>query len=93
MKSSVLIAFDIFSLKIYNLCYHFAMNPIFTKRLKKLRQDNKLNQRQLAKEIQVSQVAICLWERGERTPDIISLAKLCDFFDVSADYLLGRADF
>ena len=74
-------------------CYIIKkMNIIFIQRLIKLRKQEKLNQRQLAKAIGVNQSAISLWERGARTPDIDTLLKIADFFKVSTDYLLGKQD-
>ena len=32
------------------------------------------------------------YEWGDREPSLDVLKKLCDFFDVSADYLIGRSD-
>ena len=48
--------------------------------------------RDLAKAIDVSFSTISRWENGEITPTITYLILLCDYFDVSADYLLGRID-
>ncbi len=69
------------------------MNDMIGKRLKELRNEAGLTQTKVAKAIGVSEPTISLWERGERTPNIEMLSKLCDFYDVSADYLLGRVDF
>ena len=30
------------------------------------------------------------WERGEREPDISTLCKLAEYFNVTVDYLIGR---
>lgn len=68
------------------------MNKIFVERLIELRVQKDLNQRELAKIIDVTQAGVSRWERGERTPDIVMLEKLAKFFDVSADYLLGLTD-
>jgi transcriptional regulator with XRE-family HTH domain len=66
---------------------------IFSERLKELRVQKGLSQREMAKIFNISQVSYCKWEQGKTQTDFETLAKLCDFFDVSADYLLGRADF
>lgn len=59
-------------------------------RLKELRQENGLSQSVLAQKIGVSQKAIDYWERGVNEPKATYIVKLADFFDVSADYILGR---
>lgn len=40
----------------------------------------------------VSQVAWTYWETGKREPNISTLIKICEYFNVSADYLLGLSD-
>lgn len=64
----------------------------FAKRLKELRIEKGLSLEQLAKEINVSDVAIGRWERKLRIPNIEVLIALAQFFNVSADYLLGLTD-
>lgn len=60
------------------------------KRIKELRQDRGLTQKQLADILFVSQDTISLWELGKLLPSITNLIAICDFFKVSADDLLGR---
>lgn len=64
----------------------------FTKNLSDLRKEKRLNQKDLAVIINVSQSTICHWEKGDQEPSIDCLNKLADFFGVSVDYLLGRSD-
>lgn len=59
-------------------------------RLKKLRNEKKLTQKQLAEKINVTHVSISGYESGNRSPDTDTLKRLADFFGVSTDYLLGR---
>ena len=59
--------------------------------IKELRLDKNLSQDGLAKIIGVSQKAIDYWERGVNEPKASYIIKLADFFEVSADYLLGRS--
>ncbi len=60
--------------------------------IKELRLDKGLSQTKLAEMIGVSQKAIDYWERGINEPKAGYIVKLADCFDVSCDYLLGRAD-
>ncbi|MGE7132613.1 helix-turn-helix domain-containing protein [Lysinibacillus xylanilyticus] len=62
------------------------------KRLKLLRAEKKITQEELGKVVNVTKVSISGYENGNRTPDTETLQALADFFNVSTDYLLGRAD-
>lgn len=47
-----------------------------------------LTQKQLAEIIGSAQSAVYYWESNKQEPSISSLKKLCEFFEVSADYML-----
>ena len=64
----------------------------FGDRLRYLRQQNKVKQSDIAKLIGVSERALRFYENGDREPNIDQLIKLADYFSVSVDYLVGRAD-
>lgn len=64
----------------------------FYKKLKELREENSLLQKQLANELGVSQVTIARWETGNREPSFDMLIKIAKYFGVSTDYLLGLED-
>ncbi len=68
------------------------MNKIFCERLKILRIEKKLSQPKLAQLIGISKGMVSFWENGINEPTITNLIKLCQIFDVSADYLLGLED-
>lgn len=62
-------------------------------RLKELRIEKELTQRQLAAKINTFPQNITYWETGERPcNDIAKQNALADFFNVSLDYLHGRTD-
>jgi transcriptional regulator with XRE-family HTH domain len=61
-------------------------------RLKELRAERDISQRELAHALNVSIGAIGNWESRTRMPDAEKLQQIADFFDVSVDYLLGRSD-
>lgn len=65
----------------------------FPKRLRKLRERKRMNQKVLGECCGVSKNTVARWERGEREPTMCSLIKIADFFEVSTDYLLGRQNF
>lgn len=62
------------------------------RRLRDLREDNDLKQRQLAEVLHVSQTTYSRYESGAIDIPSDALIKLADFYGVSTDYLLGRTD-
>lgn len=64
----------------------------FAVRLRMIRTERGLTQKQLAIEIGASERGIQQYELGERKPAFDALITLADFFDVSLDYLVGRSD-
>ncbi|MBQ6846509.1 MAG: helix-turn-helix transcriptional regulator [Oscillospiraceae bacterium] len=61
------------------------------KNLKKLRNEFGISQQALAEKIGVSQQSINKYENHNVEPDIATLVCIADFFDVTIDYLVGRA--
>lgn len=57
-------------------------------KLKKARIDSKLTQEKVAEEIQVSRQTISNWENEKSYPDIMSVIKLSDLYNISLDELL-----
>ena len=68
------------------------MENIFKIRLKEVRLQNNLSQKQLAEKLEISVTCYAGYEQGYRQPDLKMFAKICRLFDVSADYLLGLED-
>ena len=69
------------------------MKTNFNERLKELRLSKNLTQTQLANETGISQSAINKWELGQRKITQEYIIILCEYFNVSADYLLGLTEF
>jgi transcriptional regulator with XRE-family HTH domain len=64
---------------------------VFGIRLKGLREEKGITQKQLGKVINISGRVIGYYESNDRFPkDEIILKMLADYFDVSVDYLVGR---
>lgn len=64
----------------------------FNKRLKKLRMEQNLRQKDIAEDLNLTPSAIGFYEQGKRNPDYEILSRLADYFGVSVDYLLGRTE-
>ena len=59
-------------------------------RLKSLRASKKISQKGFAQALKVSQQTVASWENGRTEPSNAALTAIADYFNVSADYLLGR---
>lgn len=64
----------------------------FKTRLKQLRNEKKINQRELANFLKVAPSTISMYESGQREPNFEVLESLADFFNVDLNYLLGKSD-
>ena len=67
-------------------------NSKFSERLKKLRLEKGLSQKELAERIGLTAPAITAYEKGNRSPNGATLTALSNVFMVSPDYLLGHSD-
>ena len=61
-------------------------------RMRGLREDKDLKQENIAHLLNTSQTVYSRYEREERTLPLSHLKTLCQFYDISADYLLGLID-
>lgn len=64
----------------------------FPSTLRKLMNDRKVTQRELADAIGMRPQTVSLYVTGQSAPDINCLKKIAEFFNVSSDYLLGLSD-
>ena len=62
----------------------------YRERMKALREDNDFTQSQIAKIINKSQQGYNHIETGRAELKIEDLIKLCDFYNVTSDYFIGR---
>ena len=61
-------------------------------RIRNLREDHDLTQKQVSKFLNISQVAYSYYEINKREIPLDLLSKLADFYGTTTDYLLGRTD-
>lgn len=61
-------------------------------KIKELRVEYRLKQKELAAKIHIAANTLSQFETGKANPGYDVLIMLADFFEVSVDYLLGRAD-
>lgn len=63
-----------------------------SERLRLLRQEKKMTQKQMAELLHQTLRAYQYCESGHHVPEYENLLALADFFDVSLDYLTGRSE-
>lgn len=64
---------------------------IINQRIKTLRQQHNLTQKQLAEILSVTPVTVQRFEYGTARPSLDTLVKIADHFNVSLDYVVGRS--
>lgn len=62
------------------------------RRIRDLREDRDLTQKQIAQVLGMSQTGYSKYETGENDIPTNVLLKLADFYNTTTDYLLGRTD-
>ncbi|MBQ1303776.1 MAG: helix-turn-helix transcriptional regulator, partial [Erysipelotrichaceae bacterium] len=62
----------------------------FGARLAELRRQHNLTQNDIADRLNISAQAVSKWENDLTSPDIDTLLKLADIFNISTDELLGK---
>ena len=68
------------------------MDRSFPETLSALRREKNINQRTAAAELGISQALLSHYENGAREPGLSFVCRACDYYGVSADYLLGRSE-
>lgn len=63
----------------------------FAKNLSELRRRSGLSQRKAAADLKISQALLSHYENGAREPGLGFVCRVCDYYNVTADYLLGRS--
>ena len=64
----------------------------FCEILADLRKKKGVSQRKAAADLHISQALLSHYENGAREPGLPFLCRACDYYGVTADYLLGRTE-
>ena len=64
----------------------------FSQTMSLLRKARGLSQRTAASDLKISQALLSHYENGAREPGLSFVCRVCDYYGVSADYLLGRSE-
>mgnify|MGYP001513612803 FL=1 len=70
-----------------------SMKQEFPQRLQKLRERRRMSRKALGELCGLSKNIIGQYERGEKEPTLASIVALADYFEVPADYLIGRQNY
>ena len=70
----------------------YCYDSTFPTRFRNLLDFNKVTQQKMAEICSVKPQSVSQWRNGETRPDILSLTKIAQHFNVSTDYLLGLTD-
>lgn len=76
-----------------HLCFGMEKTMEFGEFLAKLRKEKGCLQKEIAVYLNVTVATVSNYEKGVHTPDLNTLIKLADFFDVSTDFLLQRTGY
>jgi len=68
------------------------MDRSFAETLSALRRQRNLSQRVAAADLGISQALLSHYENGAREPGLNFVCRACDYYGVSADYLLCRSE-
>lgn len=69
------------------------MEIVLGKRLKELRLERGMTQKELAFALGLNTVTYLHYEKGQREPPLSLLADMAKYFDVSVDFLLGLEEY
>ena len=64
----------------------------FSDTMSALRRARGLSQRTAAADLHISQALLSHYENGAREPGLAFVCRACEYYGVSADYLLGRTE-
>ena len=67
------------------------MSRSFPETLSALRKQRNISQRAAAADLNISQALLSHYENGAREPGLAFVCRACDYYGVSADYLLCRS--
>lgn len=66
---------------------------MISSRLKLLRKESKKSQSDIASMLNVADSTYASWEQGTREPNISTLNKLSEIYNVTVDFLTGKSDY
>lgn len=68
------------------------MERTFSHTLSELRREKGVSQRRAAADLKISQALLSHYENGAREPGLGFVCRACEYYGVSADYMLGLSE-
>lgn len=65
---------------------------MYFRRIKELREDNDITQKEIANYLKITQQQYSLYENGKRTIPVDFVIMLTKYYSVTSDYILGLSD-
>lgn len=62
-------------------------------KFRELRKEKGFTQKELSEMLNLNQTTVSHWELGTALPDVKTLIKLAEIYDVSIDFILGFSDY
>ena len=90
--ASILTYFRLDANNLFQVIVQCFRGDMMYRRIRDLREDHDLTQKQIAQLLGMSQTGYSKYETGENDIPTAVLIKLADFYKTSTDYLLGRTD-
>ena len=66
---------------------------VFVERLNETLKNSNITPYKLSKDLKISKSLVHYWCSGKVLPSVLYLKQICEYLDVSADYLLGLSEF
>ena len=70
-----------------------TMEILLGKRLRELREERGLTQKEVAKALNLNSVTYLHYEKDQREPPLVLLAAMAIYFETTTDFLLGLVDY
>jgi len=64
----------------------------YSERIIELRKINNLTQADLGKQLNVTPQAVSKWEKGQSEPDLQTVQRICELYNVTTDWVLGKSE-
>lgn len=65
---------------------------IFAEKFNEAMNYSNLSYAELAKKLKITKATMSMYKHGKALPSLETFDKICEFLDISADFLLGKKD-
>ena len=68
------------------------IRKIFSERFNEIMKYSNFSFSDLAKKLDITKATMSMYKHGKALPSLETFSKMCDYLDVSADFLLGKKE-